>query len=68
MKVKVALSPEARVKFESNQFFDMPGMWSIYWKRHWWNKWRVYGNCGFADKNMAIAYAREIADLEVIVK
>ena len=35
MWVKVDYSTEAK----KNPRLNMPGIWAIYTKRHWWNKW-----------------------------
>ena len=54
MWVKVDYSTEAKKKPRPN----MGGMWAIYTKRHWWNRWIERQT--YADVNLCEKDARKI--------
>lgn len=57
MWIKVDLSTEAK----KNPRPDMPGMYAIYTKKHWWNKWTE--KAIYADLHWCIRDAKRLKTL-----
>lgn len=55
MYIKVDYSPAVKSKLIT---IPCAGAYCIYTKKHWWNKWSVYGNCSFA--SLTDAYSRAV--------
>lgn len=64
--VKVDLSPKARELFDKGESYNIPGQWAIYYKRHFWSKWKQCHQT-YAGKDIAISAAHEIKRIPYII-
>lgn len=62
MKYKIDFAPE-------NTTYDItkPGTYAIYYKKHWYSKWKVLNEMRFADIKIAKSIAIDYAQLPMYI-
>ena len=62
MKYKIDFAPE-----NTTRDIIKPGAYAIYYKKHWYNKWKILDGMRFADIKIAKSVALEYAQLPMYV-